>query len=98
MYGFNVNEDSDSYFGFRNTLLAPNEDQSGWKLSIHGNEHIFAILVRKKSPIGFHSWTIFNDTCEDEPSTYQTVLNFNSCNSTEYSCKDGSWFVHFQCK
>ena len=62
-----------------------------WRLSNPNEEHMYGLHSEFATyPIGKNYWSIINDTRCTYPNTEKVMLNLSPCNSTSFTCDDGT--------
>ena len=77
--------------GFQNSIIRWNRFARQWKMSIYDDPYVYATLNGTfESIFGENLWHLTNDTCG-----YTSILSFSRCQTDEFICQDGAWYVDF---
>ncbi len=82
-----------SFRGYKDTKLNFDPKLQQWKLQTYSNSSIFAVANSTDYPIGTLTWEVHGEPCYMKTRSEHVTkveLNLNTCNSSEYNCRDGS--------
>ena len=90
-YTWNDHPDPESGFysfnGYTDTSLFYVPANESWKLELHSDPSVFALLRTDMYPFGTNAWTVFKDECGTKEGV---LLNFNACTEDEFNCAEGT--------
>ena len=79
-----------SFQGYKDTVLFLDPKTNLWRLESYTYPHVYATLESEEYPLGTYTWTIYNDTCNEDGNATHVTMNFNACTNEEFNCKDGN--------